>query len=150
MTMSIAEVRETLTAPGQMFEITEDDIRGVPIKVWKHTPANLRDVLNLSRLHGDKTFLVYENERATFEEHFRQAAAFARCLVERYGVTKGDRVAIAMRNFPEWVVAFWGDRGRGDRGAAQRLVDGPRAGVRPVRLRIQGARRRFRAHRAPP
>ncbi len=106
--MSIEEVRSTLTAPGQMFEITEEVIRGVPTKVWKNTPPNLREVLNLSRLHGDKTFLVYEDERTTFEEHFRQAATFARHLVERYGVTKGDRVAIAMRNFPEWVVAFWG------------------------------------------
>ncbi len=108
MTMSIEEVRATLTAPGQMFEITEEVIRGVPTRVWSNTPANLRDVLNLSRLHGDKTFLVYEDERTTFEEHFRQAAAFARHLIEHHGVSKGDRVAIAMRNFPEWVVAFWG------------------------------------------
>ena len=27
-------------------------------------------------------------------------------LVHRYGVKHGDRVAIAMRNYPEWIVAF--------------------------------------------
>jgi acyl-CoA synthetase (AMP-forming)/AMP-acid ligase II len=61
----------------------------------------------MSRGHADKTFLVYEDERTTFEEHFARAAALAHQLIDRYGVEKGDRVAIAMRNFPEWVVAFW-------------------------------------------
>ncbi len=43
----------------------------------------------------------------TFAEHFRLAAGLANVLVERYGIQKGDRVAIAMRNLPEWVIAFW-------------------------------------------
>jgi long-chain acyl-CoA synthetase len=69
---------------------------------------SLRALLDLSRLHGDKVFLVYEDERFTFEEHWRAAAQVARVLVERFGVRKGDRVAIAMRNFPEWPMAFFG------------------------------------------
>jgi long-chain acyl-CoA synthetase len=108
MTMSLAEATAALTAPGQMFEIGEEVIRGIPTRVWKHAPPSLRAVLELSRAHGDKTFLVYEDERTTFEEHFRKAAAFARALAGRYGVRKGDRVAIAMRNFPEWSIAFFG------------------------------------------
>src|SRR3954454_20562148 len=75
----------------------------------------LRTVLELSRAHGDKDFLVYANEhaevneveRTTFEDHFRQAATIGHWLVD-LGVRPGDRVAIAMRNFPEWAVAFWG------------------------------------------
>lgn len=105
--LSIAELNATLTAPGQMFEMDEVDIAGVVTRVWKNAPASLRDVLALSRTHGDATFLVYEDERMTFEQHFQAAATLARALVERYGVAKGDRVAIAMRNFPEWVIAFW-------------------------------------------
>ena len=107
MTMSIQEATEMLTAPGQMFEMETIEIRGVPTRVWKNTPASLRDVLELSRGHGDADFLVYEDDRISFEEHFRQAAHLARVLVERFGVEKGDRVAIVMRNFPEWVAAFW-------------------------------------------
>src|SRR3954462_12276944 len=115
MTMSIAEVHAALTAPGQMFEMDEVDIRGVPTRVWKNAPPTLRTVLELSRAHGDKDFLVYaeehakvnEVERTTFEHHFRQAATVAHRLID-IGVRPGDRVAIAMRNFPEWAVAFWG------------------------------------------
>src|SRR5690606_40176346 len=61
-----------------------------------------------ARLHGDATFLVYEDDRLSFADHFARAAAFARFLADRCGVVKGDRVAIAMRNYPEWSVAFFG------------------------------------------
>ncbi|MCO5998256.1 class I adenylate-forming enzyme family protein [Actinoallomurus rhizosphaericola] len=105
---SVDEVRAELTAPGQLFEMEEVDIRGTATRVWKYASPSLRTVLENSRGHGDKTYIVYEDERLTFEEHFRHAATFARRLTERYGVRKGDRVAIAMRNRPEWFVAFWG------------------------------------------
>jgi long-chain acyl-CoA synthetase len=105
---SLKEVTAALTAPGQLFEMEEAQIRGVATRVWKHAPPSLRSVLEITRLHGDATFLVYEDERLTFEEHFRHAATFAHRLAEQYGVRKGDRVAIAMRNFPEWSVAFFG------------------------------------------
>ena len=105
--MSIAEADAQLTAPGQMFEVDEVEIRGIPTKVWKNCPATLADILTLSRGHGDKTFLVYEDEHMTFEEHFRACAHLATILRDRFGVREGDRVAIAMRNFPEWSVAFW-------------------------------------------
>ena len=90
-----------------MFEVSEDVVDGVRTKVWRHCPPSLRSVLELSRSHGDATFLVYEDERMTFSEHFAEAASFAAVLSARYGVGRGDRVAIAMRNYPEWVVAFW-------------------------------------------
>jgi long-chain acyl-CoA synthetase len=105
--MSIAEADAQLTAPGQMFETEEVDIRGVPTKVWKNCPATLADILTVSRGHGDAPFIVYEDDRMSFEEHFRAAAHLAHVLRDRFGVQTGDRVAIAMRNFPEWSVAFW-------------------------------------------
>jgi long-chain acyl-CoA synthetase len=108
MTGSIAEVTATLTAPGSMFEVEAAEIRGITIKVWKSCPPSLRSILELSQLHGEATFIVYEDERYTFAEHFRRAARFARALHADLGVRPGDRVAIAMRNLPEWSVAFWG------------------------------------------
>ena len=104
---TLAEVTATLTAAGQPFEMEELDIRGIPTRTWKTAPSNLRTVLELSSHHGDKDFLVYEDERVTFDEHFRTAATLGRQLIDRFGITKGDRVAIAMRNLPEWIIAFW-------------------------------------------
>jgi long-chain acyl-CoA synthetase len=105
--MSIDEANAVLTAPGQMFDVEEIDIRGVKTRIWKNCPDSLRVVLDLSRGHGDKDFLIYEDERTTFEEHYRIAASISRALHQRFGIRKGDRVSIAMRNLPEWSMAFW-------------------------------------------
>jgi long-chain acyl-CoA synthetase len=106
-TPTIAEATATLTAVGSMFEMEDAEVFGVRLRTWKHAPGSLRALLELSRLHGDKPFIVYEDEVLTFEEHFRAAAHLATILVERFGIEKGDRVAIVMRNFPEWSIAFW-------------------------------------------
>jgi long-chain acyl-CoA synthetase len=105
--MSLAEAHALMTAPGTQFEIEEVSIRGVPTRVWKNAPATLRDIFLAGRAHGGKTFLVYEDDRATFESFSRAALAIAHALV-RDGVKKGDRVAVAMRNLPEWPAAFFG------------------------------------------
>ena len=107
-TVSIADAHAQLTAPGMPFEIEVVEIDGRPTKTWKNALPSMRALLEASRVHGDATFLVYEDERTTFAEHYAQAAAFARWLAVDLGVRKGDRVAIAMRNFPEWPVAFFG------------------------------------------
>ncbi len=99
---------EELTAPGQAFEMEEVEIRGVCTRVWKHAPRSAQDIIQLSRGHGAADFLVYEDEHVTFVDHYRLAAAFAHRLRTDLGVAKGDRVAIAMRNLPEWVISFWG------------------------------------------
>ena len=104
---SVADVHTALTAPGQLFEMENLVIRGIEMRAWKNAPANLAAILTASRAHGDLDFLVFEDERTTFEEHFRLAATVAQRLIEA-GVGKGDRVVIAMRNLPEWSVAFWG------------------------------------------
>jgi long-chain acyl-CoA synthetase len=98
---------QKLISPGQPCEITEEVIRGVNLRVWANAPASLRDVFALSRTHGDVDFLVYEDERWTFDRHYRAVATVSRWLIEECGIRKGDRVAIAMRNYPEWSVAFW-------------------------------------------
>ena len=104
---SIADVTAALTAPGQLFEMEEVVIEGRPTRTWKNAPPSLRAVLESSRAHGAADLLVYENDHLSFEAHFRAAATLAHRLVDEYGVRPGDRVAIAMRNFPEWSIAFW-------------------------------------------
>src|ERR1700742_2448566 len=105
--MSIAEAHRLLTAPGAPFEMDEAVIRGIPTRVWKNAPPTLRDLLAIGRVHGDKTFLVYEDDRASFETFTRAALAVAAELTKQ-GVKKGDRVALIMRNLPEWPAIFLG------------------------------------------
>ncbi|MFM8645787.1 MAG: AMP-binding protein, partial [Actinomycetota bacterium] len=94
------------TGAGQIFELVDADVRGVPTQVFKHAPANLAQVFGMARNHGDKDFLIYEDERLTFTQAMDRVDALAHTLVERYGVVKGDRVAVAMRNYPEWCMSF--------------------------------------------
>jgi len=106
--ISIADAHAQLTTPGSPFEIEVVEIDGRPTKTWKNALPSIRALLEASRAHGDASFIVYEDERMTFAEHHAAASAFANALVDDFGVGKGDRVAIAMRNFPEWPVAFFG------------------------------------------
>jgi long-chain acyl-CoA synthetase len=94
------------TGPGQIFELVEADVRGVPTQVFKNAPAHLGQVFAMARNHGDKDFLVYQDERLSFAQTMDRVDALAHALVERYGVKKGDRVAVAMRNYPEWCMSF--------------------------------------------
>jgi long-chain acyl-CoA synthetase len=104
---SIAEVHASLTAPGQLFEMEELTIRGIPTRTWKNAPPSLRAVLEASKQFAGGDFLVYEDEHWSYERHYAEAAHLAGVLRRRFGIEKGDRVAIAMRNFPEWSIAFW-------------------------------------------
>jgi long-chain acyl-CoA synthetase len=104
--MSIAQAHARLTAPGERFEIVEIPIRGIMTKVWKNAPPTLRDVFLNSRQFPDREFLIYDDERATYDAFARATLTLARQL-QADGVEKGDRVAVIMRNLPEWPVAFF-------------------------------------------
>ena len=105
--MSIAEAHRLLTAPGSPFEMETRTIRGQELRTYKLAPSSLREVFLASRAHGRLDFIVYEDERLDFDGHYRAVCRLASLLVADYGIAKGDRVVIAMRNLPEWSVAFW-------------------------------------------
>ena len=143
--MSIAAAREALTAPGAPFEMATAMIGGVPTRVWKNAPPSLRFLIEAARGHGERLLSIHEDERVSYEATCRAVATLAGELV-RLGVTKGDRVALAMRNLPEWPVAFFAitaigaiavplnawwtgaelEYGLRDSGAAVLIVDGER------------------------
>jgi long-chain acyl-CoA synthetase len=99
-----SEALAALTAPGEEYELEEVLQYGDVCRAFRNAPRSLRELYrdNLS----DATFLVYEDERLTFSETWARAGRIATALVEEFGVRKGDRVAISMRNYPEWIIAF--------------------------------------------
>ena len=99
-----ADVLHTLTAAGQSYELIETTVLGRDCRFFKNAPATLRELFADSA--SDATFLVYEDERLTFAEALNKSAQIAQLLMRDYGIAKGDRVAISMRNYPEWVLTF--------------------------------------------
>jgi len=95
-----------LTAPGGVFELEDLVLDGRRYSAYKHAPKTLIEVLQAGRNHGDVDFIVYEGERWSYLRFYTAVDALAAYLQSRGGVAVGDRVAIAMRNNPEWAIAF--------------------------------------------
>jgi long-chain acyl-CoA synthetase len=103
MTLTWEEACARVCAPGSPFEIVEDEQGN---RRFKNAPPNLRALFDIARQGGNDIFIVYEDERWSFTDVFAQIDALADALVNRYSITKGDRVAIGMRNYPEWVMSM--------------------------------------------
>jgi acyl-CoA synthetase (AMP-forming)/AMP-acid ligase II len=101
------ELRARLTGPGGMFEITEETVLGERMHVFKNRPRALRELLAQSAAHGEKEYLVEGERRITYAEHVKRVASVAAALRERYGIGKGDRVAVLAENRVEWPLSFW-------------------------------------------
>ncbi len=95
-----------LTAPDQPFALEDIEIDGIDYRCYSEIPTNLGQYFAAMTRHGDREFLVYRDQRYTFGQTYQHASALAAALVEHYGVSKGDRVAIVARNSPQWMMAF--------------------------------------------
>ena len=102
----LRQVREELTGPGGQFEIVEIEALGRRIKSFKAAPPSIREFWLSTAVWGERPYLAYEDEVLTYAQTHAHAAAIAAWLWER-GLRPGDRVAIAMRNYPEWMVIYW-------------------------------------------
>ena len=104
--LSIEEAHARLTAPGARFEMQTVSIRGVPTRVWKNAPGTLRDVFTQLDGYSARDCLVYGDERLSYAGFIRATRQLALKL-QAAGVRPGERVAIAMRNLPEWPVLMF-------------------------------------------
>lgn len=102
----VAQVCAQLTSPNAPFERMKMDVRGESFWAYRNAFPNLVNLINAGRAHGANEFMVYENDRWTFDRFFQTVDIVAANLQHKLGVKPGDRVAIAMRNRPEWAVSF--------------------------------------------
>lgn len=97
---------QQLTAPGAPFAWSIRDVAGRPMRTYDAAPPTLRAIWEGSAVHGDNEYLLYGDERITYRQAHERVAQLAAYLASQ-GVGPGDRVAIAMRNYPEWALAYW-------------------------------------------
>ena len=153
-----------LTAPGAPFASTAMEVRGVPVRVFDNAMANMRAVWQMTSQHGDKDYLVYGGERYSYADAQVRVRALAHHLRTEHGAGPGTRVAVSMRNYPEWVLAHWAIISTGaavvgmnawwTRAEMEFALNDLRAGCAdPRRRAVRAARTRARrgsAHRDPP
>lgn len=109
MTLTATDIhnkRSELTAPGAMFELHDVELDGLQYRAFKNAHPSLTSVLQAGREHADAEYLVYYDERYSYRRFFAKVDALAASMQHDYSVSSGDRIAIAMRNCPEWSVTF--------------------------------------------
>jgi long-chain acyl-CoA synthetase len=105
--LTVGAARAALMAPGAPYELDDVVIGGRPARCYRHAPPHLRAVFESTRQYADRDAIVYESQRLTYAEQYGAVARLALALRDRFAVSKGDRVVLAMRNLPEFVIAFW-------------------------------------------
>lgn len=100
------QVWTELLTEGSPFEIDEIEVRGSPMRIYKSAPPTLREVWLASTAFADRDYLVYQDERWTYAQAHTEVASIANWLAAQ-GVKPGDRVSIALRNYPEWMLIYW-------------------------------------------
>ena len=102
----LKEVWSAFTAPGAPFEITRTDVRGQSLLAYKTAPATVRDFWLSTQQFAERGYIVFGDERMTYGEAHTVTRNVAAWMQAR-GIVAGDRVAVAMRNYPEWMLAYW-------------------------------------------
>ncbi|MEA3063993.1 MAG: steroid-24-oyl-CoA synthetase [Sphingomonadales bacterium] len=93
-----------VTGPGGRIQLGED---AEGRKIVANLPPTLPGMFDaFCALHAGTVAVIADGERLSFSELNEQATRLARALAGGWGVTKGSRVAIAMRNCPAWIVAY--------------------------------------------
>ncbi|MEL5961222.1 class I adenylate-forming enzyme family protein [Streptomyces sp. CLV115] len=101
-------VEAALTGPGAPFAVVrvEDGVHAGSL-VYADGPRTLREFVETTWAFGDRPFLVSAERSYSYAEFFAAASALACRMTDVYGLRPGDRAVVAMRNHPEWQIAFW-------------------------------------------
>ncbi len=95
---------EQFTAAGGTFPVAPDEAGRAR---FARGPRSLPEAWRATERFGPRLALSFRDERWTYAQAHAAVQRLASHLVIRFGVRQGDRVAIAMRNYPEWILSFW-------------------------------------------
>ena len=102
----VAAAAFKLLTENPLFKVGEAEIRGNTYRLFENAPPSLVGLFAHGASHGDKDFLIFEGERLSFAETWKRACRLAHALESELGVQQGEKVALAMRNFPEWCISY--------------------------------------------
>lgn len=100
------EATAIMIAPGSPFELETVNVHGHDLECFKNAPSSLRSVWESASQRGDAVYFIYDDQKVTYGEADVQVRSLAAWLSD-HGIKKGDRVAVGMRNYPEFAMAFW-------------------------------------------
>ena len=106
MYKELDEVWAELTAEGSMFATKQIEVRDEQLNSFAMAPNSLRDIWLLTAGYAERDYLIYEDEKWTYAEAMAESASIANWMYAN-GIKQGDRVALAMRNYPEWMLSYW-------------------------------------------
>lgn len=110
MTISIIEKlnnsQHQLTTQGAPFELVSIEIKGHKYLSYKNSPDTVRELIDKGREFSEQPFLTYMGATTSYCEFFKRVDSLAWQLQKEYQLKSGDRIAIAMRNRPEWVESY--------------------------------------------
>lgn len=148
-------VRHVVTTD-PVFAVDNVDIRGVTVKAFRNIPPTVPALMAAGGARhgeGQLEYIAYEGESYSYEDFTRSVHRLAHAMRDTLGMGQGDRVAIAMRNYPEllmlvlavssiggvvvFVNAWWTTQeleyALNDSGAKAVFADGPRiARLKPL------------------
>ena len=105
--MSIEQANAALAGPGSPLELVDGEVGGVSMKVYKNAPPTVTSILMLAEQQfGARDYIVYEDERVTYRAMALAVKRLAAEMRDVYDIQKGDRIAVIMRNYPQWPVAL--------------------------------------------
>ncbi len=91
----------------KLFATEKRVINGIEYKVLQNIPKNLIELLTYAKktLSG-KTYIVCDKKRITFDDYTDKVDIISKALTRKYKIEKGDRVAVLMRNCPEYLISL--------------------------------------------
>lgn len=110
--LRLNQIMRQLTSVGSTFEIGPVEIPDIAgnirtLNSFKIAPSSLTDIYRKTESDfGDSPCVVYEGKTHSFASIYQQAYQLGCYLERHYDIKRGDRIALAMRNRTEWMIAF--------------------------------------------